>query len=150
MAENLFPTADIPVFTPESDNYDTTYRPSIQWDLSTGDFVRTPANKIPLSSGTEAYKVWCVKAVYTERYTCLAYSDEMGTEMDDAISYNDENAVELAIQRTIQEALMMNPRTVSVENFEFTWNGGCVRVRFTVNSVEEEPFTVDAVLEAEA
>ena len=150
MADNLFPTAEIPEFTPESDNYDTTYRPSLKWDLATGDFVRTPSNKIPQSEGTEAYKVWCVKAVYTERYACLAYSDEMGTEMDDAVSYDDENAVELAIQRTITEALMVNPRTVSVEDFKFTWNCGHVRVSFTVNSVEEEPFTVDATLDADA
>ena len=150
MADNLFPTADIPDFSPGSQNYDTTYRPSLMWDLAEGDFVRTPSNKVPRSEGTEAYKIWCVKAVYTQRYTCLAYSDEMGTEMDDAIRYNDENAVELAIQRTIQEALMVNPRTVSVEDFQFTWNSGRVSVRFTVHSVEDAPFTVDATLDADA
>ena len=149
MADNLFPTVNVPEFTPESDNYDIAYRPSIKWDLIAGDFVRTPSNKVPQSDGVEAYKIWCVKAVYTERYTCLAYSDDMGTEMDDAISYDDENAVELAIQRTITEALMVNPRTVSVENFKFKWNSGHVTVSFTVFSVEEEPFTVDATLDAE-
>lgn len=150
MADNLYPTADIPEFTPEPENYDTTYRPSLKWDLALGDFVRTPSNKIPQSEGTEAYKIWCVKAVYTERYTCLAYTNDIGTEMEDAISYDDENAVELALQRTITEALMVNPRTVSVEDFQFAWSSGHVRVRFTVNSVEEEPFTVDATLDADA
>ncbi len=150
MADNLYPTADIPEFSPESDKYDTTYRPSLQWDLEAGDFVRTLANKVPRSKGTDAYKIWCVKAAYTVRYACLAYSDEMGTEMDYATSYNDRNAVELAIQRTITEALMVNPRTVSVEDFIFAWNKGHVSVRFTVKSVEEEPFTVDATLDSEA
>ena len=149
MADNLYPTADIPEFTPESDNYDTTYMPSLKWDLAAGDFVRTPSNKVPQSEGTEAYKIWCVKAVYTERYACLAYSDDIGTEMEDAVSFDDENAVELAIQRTIIEALMVNPRTVSVENFKFTWNGSHVTVSFTVFGAEEEPFTIDATLEAD-
>ena len=150
MADNLYPTAEIPEFTPESQKYDTTYRPSLMWDLKKGDFVRTPSNKVPRSEGTEAYKVWCVKTVYTERYTCLAYTDEIGTEMDDAVSYNDDNAVELAIQRTIQEALMVNPRTVSVEDFKFSWEGSHLKVSFTVHSVEAEPFTVDATLDVNA
>lgn len=65
----------------------------------------------------EAYKIWCVKAVSTERYSCLGYDDDIGAEMEDAMKEEDDTAVELAIERTIEEALMVNPRTESVEDF---------------------------------
>ena len=146
---SLIPTIDVPDFVEEIEEYDTEYRPSLKWDLEKGDFVRDGANKVPMSDGLDAYKVWCVKAVQTERYSCLAYSDDIGSEMEDATQEEDHSAVELAIARTIEETLMVNPRTLSVEDFEFSWDGSEVHVSFTVNAIDEEPFTVDATVEAE-
>jgi len=147
---NLIPAVDVPEFTEETDSYDTEYHPSIAWDLEAADFVRTPANRIPRSEGTEAYKVWCVKTVATERYSRAAYSDDIGTEMEDARTQPDRNAVELAIARTIQEALMVNPRTQAVENFSFNWDDpGDVHVTFTVTGIDEETFTLNTTIEAE-
>ncbi len=146
---SLIPTVDIPDFTEESEEYDTEYRPSLAWDLTKGDFVRTGGNKVPMSRGLDAYKVWCIKAVQTERYTCLAYNDDIGAEIEDARQEEDRRAVELALERTIEETLMVNPRTLSVEDFEFSWEGSEVHLSFTVNAIDEEPFTVDATVEAE-
>lgn len=146
---SLIPTIEVPDFVEETEEYDTEYRPSLRWDLEKGDFARDGTNRVPRSDGYDAYRVWCVKAVQTERYTCLAYSDDIGSEMEDASKEEDQGAVELAIARTIEETLMVNPRTLTVEGFEFTWEPGAVHVSFAVTAIDEEPFTVDATVEVE-
>lgn len=86
MSKNmLFPTVEVPELIQESEQYDEKYKPSVLWDLEAGDFVRNGANQLLECDGREAYRVWCVKVVNTERYTCLAYSDSIGTEMESAI-----------------------------------------------------------------
>jgi len=107
MAEstNLYPSVEVPQIKSESEMYDTEYRPSVQWDLAAGDFKRTAANRVPESDGVEAYKIWCIKTVYTERDSCLAYSTDIGTEMEAAEQESDRKAVELALNRTISEAI---------------------------------------------
>ena len=83
----------------------------------------------------------------TERYSCLGYSDDHGTETEDVTRESDQSTVELSLERTIQEALMVNPRTSSVEEFSFEWGTGRVKVSFIVYSVDGEPFTVDSIIE---
>ncbi len=151
MAEeyNLLPVVEIPDFVDEDaedEEYDVEYKPSLAWDLEKGDFVRTSANTVPKSDGYEAYKVWCVKTVATERYTCLAYSDDIGTEMEEILTESDRGAVELAIERNITEALLINPRTSAVEDFNFKWDTGHVYVSFTVYATEGEVFTVNSTI----
>lgn len=123
-SKNLLPTVDVPDFVDEEEDeeYDVDYKPSPMWDLEKGDFVRTAANNVPMNDGYEAYKIWCVKTVSTERYSCLGYSDDHGTETEDITRESDQSTVELSLERTIQEALMVNPRTSSVEEFSFEWN----------------------------
>lgn len=84
-SKNLLPTVDVPDFVDEEEDeeYDVDYKPSPMWDLEKGDFVRTAANNVPMNDGYEAYKIWCVKTVSTERYSCLGYSDDHGTETED-------------------------------------------------------------------
>lgn len=145
---SLLPVIDVPDFVEPEEDYDIAYRPSPAWDMAAGDFARNPDNDVPMSDGHEALKVWCAKAVATERYTCLAYSDDIGTEIDeDVIGNGDREAATLALQRTIEETLMVNPRVSSVDEFEFEWGaGGRVYVRFTVNAIDGEPFTIDSTI----
>lgn len=148
-SKNLLPTVDVPDFVDEEEDeeYDVDYKSSPMWNLEKGDFVRTATNNVPMNDGYEAYKVWCVKTVATERYSCLAYSDDIGTEMEDILTESDKEAAELAIERTIQEALSVNPRVSSVEEFAFLWGTGHVSVSFIVYSIDGEPFTVDSIIE---
>lgn len=148
-SKKLFPVVDIPDFVDEQDaeEYDVDYKTSLMWDLEKGDFVRTATNSIPRNDGYEAFKIWCIKAVATERYSCLAYSDDIGTEMEDILAEPDRESVELAIERTIQEALEVNPRVSSVEEFSFSWETGHISVSFVVYATDGEPFTVDSMIE---
>lgn len=129
---SLFPVADVGDFTEEEESYIADFKPSLAWDCEKGDFVRSMDNKILMTDGVEAFKVWCIKAVATERFTCLAYDDDIGAEMEDAFQEFDSDAVELAVERTIVETLKANPRTESVENFLFTWKPDAVEVSFDV------------------
>lgn len=139
----LFPVVEIPDYDEDGEDQDSSYRPSLAWDIEKGDLVQTRSHDIVQSGGIEAYKVWCMKAVHTERFSCLAYDDDMGTEMGDALSEEDEDAVELAVERTIEEALMVDLRTEEVGDFEFTWDTDHLHVSFTVTAEGHDGFTVE-------
>lgn len=138
MAEELFPVFDVPEIEEDEEEYDSEYKKSLKWDVATGDFVRDGANCIVECEGKEAYMIWCYKAAQTERYECLSYDDEIGTEMEDATYDDDEKTVESMMKRTLTEALMVNPRTEYVDNFEFTWNGNIVSCSFDVKGIDWE------------
>ena len=144
--QGLFPVVELPEFEESGEEYDREYKPSPLWDLEKGDFVRNASNKIVMADGLEAYRIWCVKVVSTARYACASYGEEIGSELDDALKEEDKNAVELAIERTIAETLKVNPRTESVEDFTFTWNGAAVKVEFWVHGIEWETFPLAIVI----
>lgn len=138
MSESLFPVVKVPEFIPESQTYDTVYRRSVKWDPEAGDFVRDGANRMVECDGREAFAIWCFKVAQTERYRCLAYPDTIGTEMERAMDNNDEKTIESMVQRTITEALMVNPRTEDVLDFEFSWDADTMHCRFKVKGTEWE------------
>ena len=55
--------------------------------------------------------------------------------------------MELAVARTIQEALMVNPRTEAVEKFVFGWEPGELSVSFTVIPSQWEEFSIKLTLD---
>lgn len=142
MSEALFPVVDIPEFIPERTEYDTSYKRSVRWNPDTGDFVRDGANRMVECSGREAFAIWCFKTAQTERYRCLAYPDSIGTEMERAMDNDDEKTVESMVQRTITEALMVNPRTENVWDFVFSWDGDNMHCSFKVKGVGYEAVTI--------
>lgn len=141
----LFPVFDIP--EEDEEEYDTEFKPSIAWDVEKGDFVINTKHQVVKSDGYEAYKIWCMKMVQTERLSCLAYDEDDGVELEGALKESDENAVELEVERTIQEALMINPRTESVENFVFEWKSKALNVSFDVIPAQWEEFSLSLKLD---
>lgn len=147
MGENaLFPVVEVPELIEESERYDEKYKPSVAWDLKSGDFVRTGANQLIECNGREAYRVWCVKNVLTERYACRAYQESIGTEMESALKEKSNGAVESAVERTITEALLINPRTEYVRGFYFAWNGDELYCSFTVKGIDWEEFPLSVTI----
>lgn len=134
MAEMV--TVDVPGFLEESTEYDTQYKRTMKWDPSIGDFVRDGANKVQECPGEEGFRIWCLKIALTERYACLAYPDEIGAEMEEATDDDEADIVEAQVERTITEAIEVNPRTEWVGNFEFIWNGDVMHCTFDVKGVE--------------
>ena len=129
-------TVEVPDFLEADTEYDTQYRRTVKWDVEKGDFVRDGANRVQECSGDEGFRVWFYKAAMTERYACLAYPDEIGAEMEDAMDDDEEDIVESQVERAVTEALEVNPRTEWVGDFEFTWNGDVMRCAFYVKGVD--------------
>lgn len=138
MSEPLFPVVEVPDFISENTEYDTQYKRSVRWDPEKGDFVRDGANRMVECDGREAFAIWCFKIAQTERYRCLAYPDAIGTEMECALDNDDEKTVESMVQRTIEDALMVNPRTEFVRDFIFTWDGDNMTCTFKVKCIDWE------------
>lgn len=136
MAETNLQIVDVPEFRQESSEYDTKYRRTMKWDPVKGDFVRDGANRVKECSGYEGFAIWCLKITMTERYSCFSYSSDIGAELEEAIAQDDEKLVESMVERTITDALKVNPRTEYVSDFEFTWDADELHFSFLVKGVE--------------
>lgn len=132
---NLFPVFDVPEVV-ENSVEKQKYNPSVYFDFEKGDFVRDGAHRMVAADGKTAYIQWCRKMVETERFTCLAYGTDIGTEMYDALDKGEHSAIESAVERTITEALMVNPKTEYVREFEFSWINADLFVAFVVKGKE--------------
>lgn len=141
--EELFPVFEVPELIGENSEYDNRYKRSAMWDFEIGDFKRNGAKQIVEADGIEAYRTWCIKTAYTERFSHLAYPSEIGVEMEEARKEPDEKAVESSIERTITEALMVNPRTEYVRDFKFRWNGDNINISFLVKGINIEEMIIE-------
>ena len=146
MSEILFPVIDPPEPLEDSGLYDSRYHPTVLWDNIKGDFVRDGANRLIQCDGMEGFRTWCMKIATTERYSCLAYDASIGTEMEAAMREPTHAAVESALERTITEALMVNPRTEYVRDFEFEAAGDQLWCTFTVKGIDWDEFEVRALI----
>lgn len=142
MADNLYPDFEVPEIADEEEEYDTEYKASVKWNAELGDFVRDNSNRLVQCSGEEAYIIWCLKVVQTERDNHMAYVEEVvgeendiGAELDDATSDEDQDIVEAMLEQTITDTIGMNPRTEYVGDFDFQWEGDEVHVTFNVKGV---------------
>lgn len=135
MSESLFPVFEVPDIIDENSQYETEYKRSVKWDVEKGDFVRDGANRMVECDGREAFMIWCFKTAQTERYACLAYPSSIGVEMEAATDDDDEKTVESMVQRTITDALMVNPRSEYVRDFSFSWDGDEIHCQFQVKGI---------------
>ncbi|APT48278.1 DUF2634 domain-containing protein [Bacillus safensis] len=102
----------------------TTYR----IDFETG---RLTNEKI---IGLDAIRQFVYMALRTERYSHAVYSHDVGCEVQEAVS--DEESTdeykEMEIPRLIEEALLVDERIESVQDFEITKEGAAFKVVFDV------------------
>lgn len=143
MAEKtLFPVWEVPQVQTPAAATERKYRRSVSFDFEAGDFARDGSGNMVEADGREAYIQWCLKACDTERFTCLAYSADIGTETIEALAQPTRQAVESAIERTITEALMVNPKTEYVRGFTFRWEADALSCSFTVKGQDWEEMTI--------
>ena len=78
------------------------------------------------------------KILHTERYAYVIYSSQYGVELDRLIGQEYDFIVS-DIKRTLTEALLIDNRIISLENFEMKKTGlDTMEVNFLVNSIEGE------------
>lgn len=146
MAEQLFPVFDVPAVGRQADLEEKKYKRSLKWDVEKGDFMVDGAKRVIEDGGRESYKIWCLKTVQTERFTCLAYKTEIGTEMEEAMKQPTQDAAQSFIERTISEALLVNPKTEYVREFSFRWEADSLWCSFTVKARNLEEFTLATLI----
>ena len=130
---NLYPTFELPtIVEQEQPQLAPEYPKSYLFDFEKGDFVKDGTGRIVVCDGNTAWVQWCIKAVMTERFSCLAYSRNYGVEIEEALKQPTRAAVETEVERTITEALLADPRTYAVRDFLFEWRGNELYVSFTV------------------
>lgn len=91
-----------------------------------------------LCTGIDSLKQKIYKILNTERYQHIIYSWDYGVEFKDLIGEPEEYVVP-EIERRIKEALVIDERIESVNDFEFdTSIKGCITVTFTVATIYGE------------
>lgn len=120
---DLFPTFEMPAIVEQEPSIEPKYPKSYLFDFEKGDFVRDGTGKVLTSDGHTAWVQWCTKTLLTERFSHLAYSFNYGVEIEKAVKEKSRKTIETEIERTITEALLIDPRTESVSDFSFEWNG---------------------------
>ncbi len=136
MAEsnNLFPVFDVPSLVETDDAVDSEYKPAPLWDYENNDFVLNGAGQPIYGTGYDAWVLWCIKTIETQRYSHNGYSNNAGIEADEAFKQPDRAARESYFERTITEALLADPkgRTIQVKDFVFEWEADALTITCTV------------------
>lgn len=145
---DLYPVFDVPAVAEEEKGEEYRFPASSFFDFETGDFVTDAAGRVKQSDGVDAWKQWCLKAVYTQRSAFAAFTDGYGVEGDEAFQESTRLAQQSAIERTISEALMADPynRTIFVRDFRYSWQDDGVNVTFTVMGQENREAVLTAKL----
>lgn len=93
------------------------------WDFEKDCFIYDSNGNHILLEGNEAIKVWCYKALKTERFMYLAYTHGFGIElypfMAKVMGIMQRKS---ELKRIVTEALMVNPYIVSVDGISFDEN----------------------------
>ena len=147
---NLFPVFSTPppLEAVQQKQRENLFKPSVYFDFERGDFTKDGLNRVRESSGYEAWKQWCIKAIYTERYAHSAYSSNIGVELEKAFAAHDRDTAAAIIQQTITDAIMFDPirRTQAVGDFTFNWQEDHVQVSCTITSVNGDKADIAVAL----
>ncbi|BBI31459.1 DUF2634 domain-containing protein [Cohnella abietis] len=140
---NLFPNINLPEEQIEEVSQNVSFGRSWRFDYNAGEFVMTPTGIVAVSAGTDAWLEWCKKALQTERYVYLIYSQNYGQEFNDLIRSNlPSSAIEAEIQRITTETLMIDPRTARVDGFSYQWEEECCYYTCVISNIYEEVATI--------
>ena len=143
---NLYPVFEMPELAEQQQAQpEPEYPKSYLFDFEKGDFVLDGAGRIVIADGLRAWAQWCVKTVLTERFAYLAYSGNYGVEIEEALKQPTRAVVETEIERTITEALLVDPRTYAVRDFSFEWRGDELYISFVVIPVVGEAARIEGV-----
>lgn len=107
----------------------------LAFDFDTGQ-LKTNGGQYFYVDKNEAIKVWIWKALFSSRYTYLAYSTDYGNEIYTLIGrYLSNELLYSELRRMIEEALLCNPYITSLSDFDITREGSKVICNFSVNTV---------------
>ena len=116
-------TVDLPVFKELAFDFETG-----QLKLKGGQYYYVEKN--------EALEVWIWFALFTSRFSYLAYSTNYGNEIKTLIGrYLAKQLLYSELKRMIEEALLCNPYITSLSDFQVEQKGSQVTCLFAVNTI---------------
>ena len=126
MAESVFIEIPVTEVEEEQELPSKTYR----LDLESGHIRGTV-------DGLDAVVQAIHKALITPRWKCLAYDNQYGNELQDAIIRKDASAayIEAAAPGFIKDALKPDTRITSVDDFVFEFRGDEAFISFVVETI---------------
>ena len=87
-----------------------------------------------------------IKTINTERYSCVIYNGEYGTEKESLIG-QDFDYVIADLPRRLSEALLVDDRILSISDFEYTKEADSLIASIMVNTVYGEiPVTTEVTI----
>jgi hypothetical protein len=141
----------IPAFseTPSTESSPSvTFGSGFGFDFAAGEFILDHAGRTEVADPERAWALWCVKAALTPKGACAVYDPGFGVDFEALRAATTPEEKEVELQHAITEALLFDPRTASVEGFEFDWAGDEIHCAFTVTPVAGSSRRVDVRLQA--
>lgn len=142
---DLFPTVGTAAATyvDEAASDTVNYGKTVQFDFEKHEFILSPTGRQKTVTSSDAWGEWCVKALCSERYKYLIYSDNYGEEIDTLLGKSyPRKVVESEIRRMVKDCLMVDRRTASVDNFQFTWIDDGIMFSCDVKNTIGETMTI--------
>ncbi len=141
---SLLPTDSLtPITEIELTSSEIKYGKGWKFDYDKMDFISSPTGKIVPASGLETFMEWCQKSLLTSRYKYMIYTSNYGNEYEDLLGKGySKTIIESEIKRMTIEALIYDPRTLSVGNFTFSWLEDGVYFMCEIVSTYGESFQV--------
>lgn len=142
---DLFPTVGTAeaTYIDEAASDTVNYGKTVQFDFEKHEFILSPTGRQKTVTSSDAWGEWCVKALCSERYKYLIYSDNYGEEIDTLLGKSyPRKVVESEIRRMVKDCLMVDRRTASVDNFQFTWIDDGIMFSCDVKNTIGETMTI--------
>ena len=139
---SFFPFISVPDTEVTTETPLTMYR-EIAWDYKLDEPVLVNGELLVVE-GNEAIKVWCYKALKTERFIYDVYTWNHGTELDALVGkpYSKE-LIKAEATRYIQEALLINEYILDVNVLDVSFEGDTLTAQVNVTTIYGE---VDVVV----
>ena len=139
---SFFPFISVPDTEVTTETPLTMYR-EIAWDYKLDEPIIVNG-ELSVVEGNEAIKVWCYKALKTERFIYDVYTWNHGTELDALIGkpYSKE-LIKAEATRYIQEALLINEYILDVDVLDVSFEGDTLTAQVRVTTIYGE---VDVVV----
>jgi len=113
------------------------------WDFINNDFLLVDG-KFQIVTGTEALKVWILKALNTPSGRYKAYSSNYGSAMDNLIGHSLSAAlIESEAKRIVWECIGINSHILGITGFTVDMSGDILTVNFTAETDQGEVIISD-------
>lgn len=107
------------------------------FNFATGEFYLNPDGTFIVRDDKSGFANLVRKMLITDRYEYMIYSPYYGSELYKLIGRNlTAEEKKLEVERLIRDALIFDPRIVSVSNFRSTVSGDSISVTFSYTDIK--------------